>query len=249
MGKWLLLILLTFLIAGCETSQKSSESDYESISSEIDRLKAQAESSGIGDNIKIVVNMLSVNESENFTIDSLLQYVDKNVSITKNPELMTDSGLKIGIADSNFSARLDVTKSQLKSSQETELFLLLADGTSGFINIGSEIAVPQFYYFDRWYSSVGYEFRQAGRSLKVTARKLPSDMVYIELTPVFSRFLSNGGDLELTELSTTVTVRGGQTIVIGGGDTTTQNIATALLAYSKSGQKRKTLITVTPYTQ
>ncbi|MHC4266686.1 MAG: hypothetical protein ACYSUK_12270, partial [Planctomycetota bacterium] len=98
MGKWLLLILLTFLIAGCETSQKSSESDYESISSEIDRLKAQAESSGIGDNIKIVVNMLSVNESENFTIDSLLQYVDKNVSITKNPELMTDSGLKIGIA-------------------------------------------------------------------------------------------------------------------------------------------------------
>ena len=249
MEKWLSLILLTFLLAGCETSQKSSESDYDSISNEIDRLKAQAESSGIGDNIKVVVNMLSANESEEFAIDSLLQYVDKNVSITKNPELMTGSGLKIGVADSNFRARLDVTKSQLKSSEETELFLLLADGTSGYINIGSEIAVPQFYYFDRWYSSVGYEFRQAGRSLKVTVRKLPSGMVYIELTPVFSRFLSDGGDLELTELSTTVTVRDGQTIVIGGGDTATQNVATALLAYSKSGQKRKTLITVTLYTK
>jgi type II secretory pathway component GspD/PulD (secretin) len=249
MIKWLSLILLTLLLSGCETSQVSSESNYDRLSSEIDRLKDQAERSGIGDNIKIVVNMLSANASENFAIDSLLQYVDKNVSVTKNPQLMTTSGLKIGIADSNFRTRVDITKTQLKSSEETELFLLLADGTSGYINIGTEIAVPQFYYSNKWYSSVGYEFRRAGRSLKVTARKLPSGLVYMELTPVFSRFLSNGGDLELTELSTTVTVSPGQTLVIGGGDTATQNVATALLAYSKSGQKRNTLITVTPRTQ
>jgi hypothetical protein len=249
MIKWLSLILLTLLLSGCETSQQSSESDYERVSSEIDRLKAQAESSGIGDNIKIVVNMLSANAADNFTIDSLFQYVDKNIAITKNPQLMTGSGLKIGVADSNFHARLDITKIQLKSSEETELFLLLADGTSGYINIGTEIAVPQFYYSGRWYSSVGYEFRRAGRSLKVAARKIPSGLVYIELTPVFSKFLSNGGDLELTELSTTVTVSPGQTIVIGGGDSATQNVASALLAYSKSGQKKNTLITVTPHTQ
>jgi hypothetical protein len=69
----------------------------------------------------------------------------------------------------------------------------------------------------------------------------------MELTPVFSRFLSNGGNLELTELSTRVSVHPGQTLVIGGGDTAEENIGTALLSYSRYGEKKRTLITVTPY--
>jgi len=245
MKKHLFIILLACLLAGCETSQ----SDHDRVSSEIDRLRAQAESSSIGDNIKIVVNMLSTDAAESFTIDSLFQYVDKNISITKNPQLMTGSGLTIGVADSNFRAQLNIAKTQLTFSEETQLFLLLADGTSGYINIGTEIAVPQFYYSNQWYSSTVYDFRQAGRSLKVTARKLSSGLIYIELTPVFSRFLSGGGDLELTEFSTTVTVSPSQTLVIGGGDTSTENVATALLAFRQSGRQRRTLITVTPYTQ
>ena len=68
----------------------------------------------------------------------------------------------------------------------------------------------------------------------------------MELTPVFSKFLSNGGNLGLTELSTRVTARSGQTLVIGGGDTGGENVAAALLAYSKMGEKKQTLITVTP---
>ena len=71
----------------------------------------------------------------------------------------------------------------------------------------------------------------------------------MELTPVFSNFLSNSGDLELTELTTTVTVLPGQTIILAGADTASENVATALLGYSKSGKKKKTLITVTPYIQ
>ena len=120
---------------------------------------------------------------------------------------------------------------------------------TGYINVGKEILVPRFYYFGRWYSSVGYEFRQAGRSLKVTARKLPSGLIDMELTPVFSKFLNDGGDLELTELSTRVTTLPGQTLVIGGGDTTEENVATALFSYSKQSEKKQTLVTVTPYIQ
>jgi hypothetical protein len=207
----------------------------------------QAESSGIGDNIKVVINMLSTDAADSFAIDSLFQYVDENLSIAKNPQLMTGSGFTIGVADSNFRAQLNITKTQLRFSEETQLLLLLADGTSGYINIGEEIVVPQFSYSNQWYTSKVYDFRRAGRSLKVTAQKLPSGHVYMELTPVFSNFLSDGGDLELTELSTTVTVSPSQTLVIGGGDTSTENVATALLAYQKSGRQRKTLITVTPY--
>ena len=244
------ILCACLFLAGCETSQESSDNHYDRVSREIERLKAESEkTASIGNNIKIVVNLLTTSMEDYFAIDSLLQYVDKNITITKRPDVYTQSGLQIGVAGENFRARLDITKRQLKSSEETELFVVLADGATGYINIGKEIAVPRFFYYGRWYSGVEYEFLQAGRSLRVTARRLPSGLINMELTPVFSRFLSNGGNLELTELSTRVTARSGQTLVIGGGDTTGENVATALLGYSKMGEKKQTLVTVTPYIQ
>jgi len=250
MNKISVLIVTFCLLTGCQTLQTSSESEYDRVSREIEQLKTESQAAGsMGENIKIVVNMLTASITDRFAIDSLWQYVDKNVAIVKRPEVFSQSGLKIGVAGENFRARLDITKKQLKSSEKTELFVVLADGMTGYINVGKEILVPRFYYFGRWYSSVGYEFRQAGRSLKVTARKLPSGLIDMELTPVFSKFLNDGGDLELTELSTRVTTLPGQTLVIGGGDTTEENVATALLSYSKYGEKKQTLVTVTPYIQ
>ena len=245
------LILSAFvLLAGCQSTDTSSETDYDRVRQEMERLKAESEAAiATGENIKIVVNMLATNVVEYFAIDSLLRYADKNIVIAKRPQVFARSGLRIGVAGKNFQARLDITKQQLKSSEETELFIVLADGATGYINIGKEIGVPRFYYFGRWYTSVGYEFRKAGRSLKVTVRKLPSGLVDMELTPVFSKFLNDGGDLELTELSTRVTARPGQTLVIGGGDTADENVAKALLSYSKHGENKRTLITVTVHAQ
>lgn len=244
------LILLSLLLAGCQTTDTSSDSHYEQVSREIERLKAESEAAAsIGENIKIVVNFLSTDITDRFAIDSMFRYTDENIAVVKRPETFAKSGLRIGVAGPNFKARLDITKQQLKSSEESELFIVLADGATGYINIGQEIYVPQFYYLGRWYRAIDYQFRQAGRSLKVTARKLPSGLIDMELTPVFSKFLSDGGDLELTELSTRVTAQPSQTLVIGGADTTEENIATALLSYDRQGQKKQTLITVTPYTK
>jgi hypothetical protein len=245
-----LIMCVCLLLAGCDTSKTSSESQYDKVSREIEQLKTESEkAASTGDNIKVVVNLLTASATDRFAIDSLWQYVDKNAAIAKRPEAYTQSGLQIGLGGRNFGVQLNITKQQLKSSEETELFLVLADGATGYINIGKEIAVPRFYYFGRWYTGVGYEFRQAGRSLKVTARRLPSGLIDMELTPVFSNFLSDGGNLELTELSTRVTAPSGQTLVIGGGNTTGENVATALLSYSKMGENKQTLITVTPHAQ
>ena len=191
--------------------------------------------------------MLRTDISDRFAIDSMWRYADRNITIAKRPDLYTKSGLKIGVAGKNFKVQLDIVKQQLKSSEETELFIVLADGANGYINIGEEIYVPRFYYLGRWYNVIDYQFRQAGRSLKVTAKRLPSGLIRIELTPVFSKFLTDDGDLELTELSTTVTARSGQTLVIGGGDTDEENVAKALFSYDKQGRKKQTLITVTPH--
>ncbi len=241
---------IVLLLVGCETSDTSSESHYDRVSREIEQLKAESEAAvSSGENIRIVVNMLTTNIDERSAIDSLWRYADQNVAITKRPQVYAGSGLRIGVGGENFRARLDLTKRRLKSSQETELFIALADGGTGYINIGREISIPRFYYLGRRYTSVGYEFRQAGRSLKVTARKLPSGLIDMELTPVFSKFLSDGGDMELTELSTRVTTAPGRTLLLGGTDTAGEDVATALFSCSKLGHKKQTLITVTPYIQ
>lgn len=241
------ILIIGILLTGCETSSTSTDSHYDRISREIEQARAEAErAASMGDNIRITVNMLSTSLSDQFAIDSLLQYVDENVIITKEPEIFNRSGLQVGIAGENFRAQLAITKKTLKSSEETELFLVLADGATGYINIGEEIAVPRFFYAGRWYRGVEYNFRKAGRSMKVTVHRLSSGMVDVELTPVFSRFLSDGGDLELVELSTRVIAAPGQALVIGGGDSSGEDVATALLGYSKTGEKRQTLITMTP---
>jgi len=237
-------------MAGCQESQTSSESHYDKVSREIEQLKAESRSpASIGDNIKIVVTMLSTDITDQFAVDSIWRYTDENIAIAKRPEVFARSGLRIGLGNDNFRIRFDIMKKQLRSSEDTELFIVLADGATGYINVGKEISVPRFYYFGRWYRAVDYEFRQAGRSLKVTARKLSSGLIDLELTPVFSKFLSDGGDIELTELSTKVMARSGQALILGGSNTTGENTATALFGYSKRGEKKQTLVTVTPHFQ
>jgi hypothetical protein len=214
------IALVLVLLSGCEGPGGSSESRYEQVSREIERLKSESEAAALaGDNIKVVVNMLSTGVDERFAIDTLWRYADENIAIVKRPEDFSRSGLRIGVGGENFEAGLEIT----------------------------EIYVPRFYYFGRWYAGIDYEFRQAGRSLKVTARRLPSGQIDMELTPVFSRFLSDGGDLELTELSTRVIAEPGRSLVIGGGGSSEEDVATALLSYGKYGEKKQTLVTVTPY--
>jgi hypothetical protein len=241
------ILCVCFLLAGCITTQTYSDNHFDQVSREIARLKAEsAKNASIGNNIRITVNLLTTSVEDHFAIDNLLQNVYGNVTVTKHPEIYTQSGLQVGVAYGDFRSQLDIAKRQLKSSEETELFLVLADGATGNINVGREISVPRFYYFGRWYNGIEYEFKKAGRSIKVTVHRLPSGLIDMELTPVFSRFLSNGGDLEMTELSTKVLASPGEIVVIGGGDTTGENVANALLGFGKESEKKQTLITVTP---
>ncbi|GAX62003.1 succinyl-CoA synthetase, beta subunit [Candidatus Scalindua japonica] len=249
MSKLLITILCSCLLfAGCITSQTSTGSHHERVSRDIAEILAKAEQdASIGENIRVTVNLLTTSVTDSFAVGGLMQRVYGDVTVTSRSEAFAQSGLQISVAGEDFSAQLDIAKQKLKSSQDSELFLVLADGATGSINIGKEITVPRFYYFNRWYSGINYEFRKAGRSLQVTARKLPSGLIEMELTPVFSRFLSDGGDLEMTELTTTVTARPGQVVVIGGDTSSGENVANALLGYRKEGEMKETLITVTPH--
>ena len=96
MNKVSTLISLFLLLIGCQNSHTSSESHYDKVSREIEQLKAESQASAsIGDNIKIVVTMLSTEISDQFAIDSLWRYADENIAIAKRPEVFARSGLRI----------------------------------------------------------------------------------------------------------------------------------------------------------
>ena len=252
MRKWVTFILSAcLLLTGCQSPDTGtpSESHHDKVSRQIEQLKAESQAAAsTGSNIKIVVNMLTTDIRDYAAINSLWRYVKPDVHVSRRPDLFDQSGLRIGIAGDTFKVKLGIIKSQIASSEDTELFIVVADGCPGYISIGREISVPRFYYFGRFYKAVDYEFRRAGRSLKVVARRLPSGLIDMELTPVFSKFMGTGGDMELTELSTRVTARPGQLVVLGGVDVTDEeSVAAALLSHYDYPRETQTLITVTPY--
>ena len=52
------ILCACLFLAGCETSQESSDNHYDRVSREIEQMKAEYEkAASIGDNIKIVVNL------------------------------------------------------------------------------------------------------------------------------------------------------------------------------------------------
>ena len=249
MRRLISIILLSCLVlAGCKSS--GTDSQYDEISREIERIKTEAYSQeqslpGPGGNIKIEVNLLSTTLSQYEAIDVLWQYVDQAAAIAAQANVFAQSGLRIGVATRQFEAKLAAVQKKLKASERTTLFLLVADGTGGSINIGDEIAVPSFRYMGRSYSATGYQFRQAGKSLLVNARSLPTGQIEMVLIPVFSRFLNSGGDMELTELSTTVRAMPGETVVLSGSTGSNQDVATALFSRRYEKRETQTLMTVT----
>ena len=252
MRKTCLLILLFVLLAGCReyAQQPGPQSRFEQISEEIERLRAESQSQVMtGRNIRVDIDMLSTKLSEYSSVDALWRYTHRDSSAVRMGVSASRAGWRVGVGTGDFRARLNIVKEQLQSAEETNLFLVLADGASGYIFVGKEIAVPRFYYYGRWYSAVDYEFRQAGKSLEVTARKLGNGMISMDLVPVFSNFLSDGSTLELTELQTSVLTWPGQQVIIGGNISDNENIATALFSYDKSSERKQTLITVTPHIQ
>ena len=244
------------LLAGCEKQQEQQQGEFERVSGQIEQVKAEAkkqeqsqvdqqdteESTG---NIKITVTILTVDEQDFDALDSLWTYTTGSFVVKRRLDIFPESGLKVHMATGDLTAKLAVVRKNAKHSEQTEMFLVLADGATGYINLGTEIAEPEFHYLTRTYKATDYNFRQAGRGFKVRARKVPErDLINLSLTPVFSRFFNDGADKVFTELRTGITVKPGQSILIGGTRTSRENFSSALLGLRKEGVLEDTVVLV-----
>ena len=254
MRKIITLVIIGCLFwTGCENEQsKEQQSQFERVSQEIEQVRAQEQTeiekttvAELTGNIKVTLRMLTVDERDFEALDSLWKYTTPHYVVIRRSDIFPQSGFKVQMAGGNLTAKLTVVKEQAKYSEDTEMFLVLADRATGYIDIGTEIAVPQFHYLTRWYKATDYEFRRAGRRFKVSARKVPGrDLVNLRLTPVFSRFLNDGGDKVFTELLTVVTVKPNQSVLIGGSRASRENLSSAFLGLRKEEVQKDTIILV-----
>jgi hypothetical protein len=257
MKKTAIIILVgLLLLAGCESKQEQQQSEFERVSEQIEQAKAEAQeqqqsqadrqgSEEPAVNIKITVTILTVDERDFDAIDSLWAYTSDSFVLKRRLDIFPESGLKVNIAAGNLNAKLAAVKRNAKYSEQTEMFLVLADGATGYINLGTGIAMPRFHYLTRTYEAADYQFRQAGRGFKVRARKIPErDLINLSITPVLSRFLNDGADKGFTELWTGITVKPGQSILIGGTRTSRENFSSALLGLRKESILKDTVVLV-----
>jgi hypothetical protein len=256
MKKTAVIILAGFLLlAGCEKQQEQQQGEFERMSEQIEQVKADAQEQQSqadrqdteepNDIIKITVTILTVDERDFEAIDSLWAYTSDSFVLKKRLDIFPESGLKVNMAAGNLSAKLAAVRKNAKYSEQTETFLVLADGETGYINLGMGIAMPRFNYLTRMYEAGDYNFQQVSREYKVRARRVPErDLINLSLTPVLSRFLNDGSDKEFTELWTGITVKPGQSILIGGIRTSGENFSSALLGLRKETILKDTVVLV-----
>lgn len=253
------IIILTglLLLAGCEKQQEQQQNELEHVSVQIEQVKgevqkqqSQTDQQGVKEptvSIKIDVTILTVDERDFDALDSLWSYTSDSFVLKRRLDIFPESGLKVNVnkAASNLSAKLAAVRDNAKYSEQTEMFLVLADGATGYINLGTGIAMPQFHYLTRTYDAADYNFMRAGREFKVRARKVPErDLINLSLTPVLSHFLNDGSDKEFNELWTGITVKPEQSILIGGTRTTRENFSSALLGLRSEGILEDTVVLI-----
>jgi hypothetical protein len=253
MRKIIILAIIGCLFwAGCENQQsQNQESQFEEVAREIEQVRAQQRQSGedaVGEltgNIKVTLRMLTVDERDFSTMDYLWKYTTPKLVFQRRRDLFPRSGFRVQMALGDITAKLEAVKKIAKYSEDSEMFLVLADGATGYIDIGTEIAVPQFQYLNRSYKATEYQFKRAGRKFKVTVKKIPDrNLVNIKMTPVFSKFLNDGGDKVFNELLTAVTIEPGQSVLVGGLRESRENLSSAFLGLRNEKVQKDTVILV-----
>lgn len=189
--------------------------------------------------------ILSATESDYQALDVLWRYVDSDLISITRPSIYFDSGFKSGIADHSFQAQLELVKSRIKSAITKEFTATLNSGRFTHVGIGNGINIPLFYYKGHIFSKIEYEFDTCLKILRIMAKSKDTGHINVEITPVFKRLLNVVGDLNMQDLSFSVDLQPGKSIVIGGNDTGNPNASDAFLSTQISGKKSKFFIVIT----
>jgi hypothetical protein len=248
----LIIVAGCLVCVGCEKQQqavKVSKQGEQSLSAgQAEQTKTQsgqARAAGHAGDIEVSVRILTVDERDFNDLDSLWYYTTSSFVVTRRPDIFPESGLKVQMASGNLTRKVAAVAKEARYTYDRPMTLVLADGATGYVKIGTGIPVQRFHYLTRSYEATDYNFSSVVREFKVTGRRIPyKNLVNLRFIPVLSRFLSNGGDKEFPEMTTSVTVEPGRSILIGGDRSLQRSLASVLLGVSTRGRQIDTVILV-----
>ncbi|MBM4034679.1 MAG: type II and III secretion system protein [Planctomycetes bacterium] len=195
------------------------------------------------ENVGIVVEKLDAATAAATDIGGAFRARDGNWAVAGGNPLLARNGLQVRYGTGSFTGRLGLGTSRTRSSNRQQMFITVRSGTEGTLVMGNDTYVTRL----GWWSPRGYlliaEREFVGRQLVVRPTILSDGRIAIQLWPRFST--RRGQVIDLTQLSTAVTVRDGQGIVIGGLNTADSEVSTVLFGASTREQAATSAIVLT----
>ena len=248
----MVLILSICFLAGCEEpSRKASNSDAAQIElSEQMFIKDVLKEKGVR-NIKIILDKLSVRQSEFGPLEKLWEQVDTDAAKPSNRKEFKKSGIRAGVVGEDFITQMDDIRKTLDDKIRRRDALIISNDESGYMNFAKGPDVSQFYYSGKWYNSSDYDLSKAPRSLRITARRLKSNKTLVEVSPLLYSFFKTqspfGNNLNFIDAGFKAVVPDGKCIVIGRRTKGKNDLAEALFTGQGEFTKMETLLVITPY--
>ncbi len=248
----MVLILSICILAGCEEpSRKAPNSDAAQIElSEQMFINDVLKGKGFR-NIKIILDKLSVGQSEFGPIEELWEQVDTDAVKPLNRKEFKTSGIRAGVVDEDFIMQMDDIRKTLDDKTRRRDALIISNDENGYMNFAKGPDVSQFYYSGKWYNSSDYDFSKAPRSLRIMARRLKDNKTLVEVSPLLYSFFKTqspfGNNLNFIDAGFKAVVPDGKCIVIGRSATGKNDLAEALFTGQGEFVRMETLIVITPY--
>lgn len=248
----MVLILSICFLAGCEeSSQKPLNTDAVQIElSEKMFIEDVLKGKGFR-NIKIILDKLSVAQSEFAPIEELWEQVDTNAAKPLNRKEFKTSGIRAGVVHEDFITQMDDIRKTLKDKKRRRDSLIISNDENGYMNFAKGPDVSKFYYLGKWYNDRDYDFSTAPRSLRIKARRLKGRKTLVEISPLLYSFFKSqspfANNLNFIEAGFKAVVPDGKCIVIGRSATGKNDLAQALFTGQGESVRMETLIVITPY--
>lgn len=247
--------LAVLAAAGCEPHEKTSDERMRDLMAEQDRQLGGFDAnqsggrpgetasprgpSGESLNWRVSVTNYTVEDETRDSLGALWKYADANVKVSAGMA-PRESGLRLGLAGANFRAELDASSKNAQMSSKTESMLVVMKGHTGLLTVGQTRFVPAFVYDGRTLGGVLLK-TEAIQALVVRVDSAPDGLLQVSLTPQFSR-LEGYNDIVLTEMTTTVLVKPGQSLVIGGNESADNQVAGSLFSHVRGTKNARTLL-------
>jgi len=205
-----------------------------------------AQPPALSDNVAIVIEKIETDTRAASGAAVGFVYADDAVAVASpGGKLARRNGIRIGVAGERFQAQLEASLRRSRSTRRQKLFITVLSGHEGTILVGADTYVGRLGYWTREGYRVVAERAFLGRSLAVRPRILSNGLIEVELWP---RFTARGrrGAIDLTELATKVVVRDGQPMVLGGLNTSGDEVGAVLFGVGRETRTGTMTLILTP---